>query len=262
LLNSFAIKRYKNLDFLRILYLLIGIPLLYADIFYGQIFPIYNNNILMFPLSFALLELLSKKYTNKFVEKMTNGELFSLCTRCGYENIELVAKCKNCLNENNKDIGCNQRTICEIKGTFNEVRSHYEILKAVPSQRLLSIVRLESDENIIYNINVPYIRGIHKNNNKLLCQNIIITNKYFIFIDYKFYHRGWRYLDRLPISSLKNIEVGSKKVAVSEYPILRISTMDNDTYEFFVSVRNLPEQEYSSIVKEICENVHMSNDDK
>ncbi|BCR06064.1 hypothetical protein DESUT3_31330 [Desulfuromonas versatilis] len=248
LFKPLLFERIEGGKYLRVLYLVFAIPLLYLDIAHGQIFPIFKSNLIVFFLSFALLELLSKKYINSYVEKITSNEIFSFCKKCGYENIELVNTCKNCQfankeelpgGKNNSEIGIKFKT--DNKNHF----SHN------PTNRLLKILRIGSSEEVHLNIKIPYIRGIHKNNNKILCKNVIVTNQNIIFIDYKFYHRGWSFQDCLSFSNFKNAEVGIKRVGVSDFPLLKIITNENEKFEFFVSVKNLNQEKYEMLAEEI-----------
>lgn len=222
----------------------VAIPLLYLDATQGQVFPVYNTNLIVFFISFALTELLSKKYVNSYIESITRGEIFSYCKRCGYENVELVRTCKEC--SYNKKLGDLPKESSD-KRKYDPAINNKDLYASTPTKRLIEILKLEDDEKIYFNVNVPFVQGIYKNNVKYLCKNVVITNKNVHFIDYKFYHRGWCYLERLPVTQIKSIDASIKHIGISDCSLLRIESTDNNTFEIFVSMRNLDKETYIEI---------------
>ena len=248
LIKPIISSNVKNAYIFKVTYLAIGLPFLYFDIERGQIFQIYNNNLIVFFISFALLELFTKNFTNYSVETLTGNNIFSFCQKCGYENIELVSKCKNCQSKGNYNTTyqLNSNTVNNKINDCNE-----SVFTSEPSEKLLNLLKLKNDEFILINIKIPFIRGIHKNNQKKLCKNVVITNYAVYFIDYKFYHRGWVYLERLPFSEIEKVSVGTKHVGISDYPLLNIDTQNEDKFEFFVSSTNLQEEKYAKLANDI-----------
>ena len=248
LIKPIISSNVKNADIFKFTYVAIGLPILYFDIEKGQILQIYNNNLLVFLISFALFEIFTKKYTNKYIESFTKYKIFSFCQKCGYENIELVDKCKNC--QSKEENNSTSRHATNIIG--NKIKDCSEnILTSDPSKKLIDLLKLKNDECIFVNIEIPFIRGVHKNNQKKLCKNVVITNYAVYFIDYKFYHRGWVYLERLPVSEIEKVSVGTKHVGISDYTLLNIVTKNEDKFEFFVSATNLQEEKYAILANEI-----------
>ena len=256
IIKALSSKRIKNDNYFKFLFIAIGSPLLYLDITKGQILPIYNNHIFIFFLAFSLTELLTKKYANSFIENITDGEEFSYCRQCGFENIELVSTCKECGSKKNVE---NISTKNALTTKCKDSVENEELFSSMPTKRLLKILKLEDKEEIYLNIRIPFIRGIHKDNIKQLCKNLIVTNLNLTFIDYKFNHRGWFYREQIPASQIKDIGVGQKHVGISDYPLLKIETIDDHKIELFVDTNNLDEETYLELAMSISDIVKKNN---
>lgn len=216
--------------------LMIFLPLviisLFFDITKGQIFPVFKKNYLFIAVPLLLIaDMIIKRFVGRSIEQLARGELFATCPSCGYDNKDLVERCKNCSYQ---------------KGDQLLVRLTTEGLSAIGNRipfRAFSLLGLQQNEKLLFHkkiaSNVFSINGVNQART-----NLVITNERIIFLDYfRFPIRssdGWRERDSIPLSSISNIECKMKKIYLTKEALLGINTASN-LYEIVFRKRNIRE---------------------
>lgn len=185
--------------------------LLYLDILYGQIYPIFPQiNILISVGALVLSIFFFNVFIEKVVQAVTNNKVFIYCLHCKFEHTHLVDKCLNC-------------------GLTMDNNMYQNNVSRKPE----SLLDIADGEYIVEQYRFGCFSGVYKNGTKLAVKKIIITNIRVIFINYNFYSRGWTSREIILLNDITKISLDNKKHRKVTAPILTLYTTNDDNFELF-----------------------------
>ena len=226
ILRNEQARRFLNFFYVPI----IGFSL-YFDYMYGSLWSMYKwerfyHSILLI----IIIDYTATKYINAFVELVSDGRVFSYCTKCKYENIKLTSVCKNCGYDAERGNGSSHPSD---NTNTNQISysTNYPLLSQKLTDYEIANIGLSTDEIIRvclkrYSLNAIYIDGI-----KTLCTYIVITNRHLIIIDSIKVHRGWRFREKVKLDSIIDVSAEKRKFGPSGFNVVKVTT-NNHVYEF------------------------------
>jgi len=250
----FALKSILDVDVehkkLKVILIPTVIVALYFDYKHGQIVKYHNyGNFIYLLIILAVGDYFFNKYINRAVEWVSGGYVFSYCEKCLYENIKLTNKCNNCGYE---------KIYFDAIWQYSESKNHYddsfsynkETLRCKINDKTFRHLSLTHDEKIKISIKVNFINGIYKDDIKILCDYIVITDIRIIMLQSLMNKRGWRWKEDIYLNTIKKIEKSTRKFSVSDCKIIKFYT-DNHEYEFFLWLTDKPDEVFASHFNDI-----------
>lgn len=226
------VESKEKIMLLQVLFAPILVVFAFLDYKNGQLWIVHNlNNIPLFLIGFIIVDHVLTMYINAFVEKISNGFVFSCCNNCRHENVKLTKICRECGYERS---GNERRSVFDFAQAFSE--DYYKqpiLLRKRMEQCEVANLSLSDSEKIYMSIKVKVGTLPYKDDTKILCDTIVITNKNIIFIGKINFQRGWRWREKLQLKSITQINLISKKVSISERQVVQLSS-DSHCYEFFL----------------------------
>ena len=237
-----AIFNWLKVDDLRILYffyLPILVITLYVDIQKGQFYPIFPK--LPFWITVLILvvaELSTREYVKKMLWKLSDGEIFSVCPSCKYDNRNIVTQCSNCSFrkgiEKVDEKRYEYRDSTLIYSNLNKEIENYKkigLFKKIPL-RIFNLLGICENETILIYSRVFPFKSLFKNSIRLILNNIVLTSERIIFVDYYFFSSGWRVKEVFSYDEIVEVVATMKKLGIKKEPVIIIKTI-KDSYELF-----------------------------
>lgn len=211
-----ALLKYYSIDISKYekLYFPILILMIIFDYKFGQIYPVFSKSDPIVALLIVIFsEILLSKHIKSLIENVSNGEIFTLCQKCGYDMTDFAEKCNNCgyilknITNKNKYIDHN-----------NHGRS-----------KIFKNVKLEDGEKILKIIKLDRLTGksIYVDNKKLILSYMIITNINIILLFVNSFGRGWKYKQIIHKNEINDIKISDKFYINKTIPVLSIITNEN-----------------------------------
>jgi len=231
----------------------IALILLVNDYKNGQLLVIHQWEKIYHPIIlFIALDYAASDHINRLIELISNGRIFSCCKSCGYANVKLTNKCRNCGFDGSSD---------EIyKRCFGDVeiayRESYPLLSHKLNKKQIDYLSLNSNEIICACLKVNSINGIYVDDVKRLCSYVVVTNKNIIFISFTTFYRGWLYREKISVDLVNDISATTRKIGITDRKVVKVNA-DNHAYEFFLWLFDKSNDEqitYANMIRDIIFN--------